>query len=609
MLPSLRRFSAALLLAVALPLEAAVETSHAISLHGNPRYPAGFTAFAYANPAAPKGGDIRLYALGSFDSLNPFINRGSAADVTRIYDSLTTASLDEPFTRYGLLAEKIERDPADASWITYHLNPAARFSDGKPVTTADVVFTFDIIRKEGDPSYKNYFKDVVKVEALDARRVKFSFRDASNRELPLIVGEMSILPKHYWEKRKFDSTTLDIPVGSGPYVISRVDAGRSITYTRNPEYWGRNLPVNRGLHNFNSITTVYYRDTTVAFEGFKAGQYDFRSENRAKTWATEYNFPAMRNGLVKKVEQPHQNSSGMQGFGFNLRRGFFQDVRVREALGLAFDFEWSNRNLFNMAYIRTGSYFSNSELGASGAPSAAELALLEPLRKDLPATVFGPVQAPPKTDGSGNARAQLLKAQQLLASAGWTMKDGKLVNAQNQPFVFEMLLAQPEFERIVQPFRQNLTRLGIDMRIRIVDVSQYIERMRRFDYDMTVVSFGQSQSPGNEQRDFWSSQAADMQGSRNVIGIKSPAIDRLVDHIVGAPSREALVTAARALDRVLLANHYVIPHYHVNAYRIAYWDFLERPATTPRYALGFDTWWVNPQKLTRVRAAQGNRRQ
>lgn len=609
MLPSLRRFSAALLLAVALPVEAAVEITHAISLHGKPRYPAGFTAFAYTNPAAPKGGDIRLYALGSFDSLNPFINRGSAADVGRIYDSLTTASLDEPFSRYGLLAEKIERDPADASWITYHLNPAARFSDGKPVTAADVVFTYDIIRKEGDPSYKNYFKDVVKVEALDARRVKFSFRDASNRELPLIVGEMPILPKHYWEKRKFDSTTLDIPVGSGPYVISKVDAGRSITYARNTNYWGRDLPVNRGQHNFNSITTVYYRDTTVAFEGFKAGQYDFRAENRAKTWATEYDFPALRNGLVKKVEQPHQNSSGMQGFGFNLRRGFFQDVRVREALGLAFDFEWSNRNLFNMAYTRTGSYFSNSELGASGVPSAAELALLEPLRKSLPATVFGPVQTPPKTDGSGNARAQLLKAQQLLAAAGWRMQGGKLVNAQNQPFVFEMLLAQPEFERIVQPFRQNLTRLGIDMRIRIVDVSQYIERMRRFDYDMTVVSFGQSQSPGNEQRDFWSSQAADMQGSRNVLGIKHPAVDRLIDHIVGAPSREALVTASRALDRVLLAHHYVIPHYHVNAYRIAYWDFLERPATTPRYALGFDAWWVNPQKQARVRGAQGNRRQ
>ncbi|MFN3587391.1 MAG: extracellular solute-binding protein, partial [Moraxellaceae bacterium] len=372
---------------------------------------------------------------------------------------------------------------------------------------------------------------------------------------------------------------------------------------------GRDLPVNRGLNNFNSITTVYYRDTTDAFEGFKAGQYDFRAENRAKTWATEYNFPAMRNGLVKKMEQPHQNSSGMQGFGFNLRRGFFQDVRVREALGLAFDFEWSNRNLFNMAYTRTASYFSNSELGATGAPSAAELALLEPLRKDLPAAVFGPVQAPPKTDGSGNARAQLLRAQQLLASAGWTVKNGKLVNAQNQPFVFEMLLAQPEFERIVQPFRQNLARLGIDMRIRIVDVSQYIERMRRFDYDMTVVSFPQSQSPGNEQRDFWSSQAADMQGSRNVIGIKQPAVDRLVDHIVGAPSREALIAATRALDRVLLAQHFVIPHYHVNAYRIAYWDFFERPATTPRFALGFDTWWVNPQKLTRVRAAQGNRRQ
>ncbi|MDP2227135.1 MAG: extracellular solute-binding protein [Moraxellaceae bacterium] len=605
----MRYLSIALTASLGMAAQAAVETTHAISLHGKPAYPAGFKAFSYVNPAAPKGGDIRLYDLGSFDSLNPFINKGNAANVTRIYDSLTTASLDEPFTRYGLLAEKIERDPDDASWVTYHLNPAARFSDGKPVTAADVVFTFDIIRKEGDPSYKAYFADVTKVEALDTRRVKFTFRDANNRELPLIVGELSILPKHYWEKRNFNSTSLDIPVGSGPYIISRVDAGRSITYTLNPDYWGKELPVNRGHNNFNSITTVYYRDTTVAFEGFKAGQYDFRVENRAKTWATEYNFPATRNGLVKKNAQPHQNSSGMQGFGFNLRRPIFQDVKVREALGLAFDFEWSNRTLFNMAYTRTDSYFSNSELGAKGSPSAAELTLLEPFRAQLPASVFAAVQPPPKTDGSGNARAQLLKAQQLLASAGWTIKNGKLVNAQNQPMAFEILLAQPEFERIVQPFRQNLARLGIDMRIRIVDVSQYVERMRRFDYDMTVVSFAQSQSPGNEQRDFWSSQAADTAGSRNSLGIKNPAVDKLVDHIIAAPSREALVTATRALDRVLLANHYVIPHFHVNAYRLAYWDFLERPATSPRYSLGFDTWWVNPQKLQRIRAAQGNRRQ
>lgn len=595
-----------LLLALANTASQAAVISHAISLHGQPKYPASFKAFAYVNPAAPKGGDIRLYSLGTFDSLNPFINKGVPADdISRIYDTLTTASEDEPFSRYGLLAQKIERDTADASWIIYHLNPGARFSDGKPVTAEDVVFTFETIRKDGDPSYKAYFGDIAKVEALDTLRVRFNFKSANNRELPLIVGELPILPKHYWSSRTFNATTLDIPVGSGPYVISKVDPGRSVVFSRNPDYWAKDLPVNRGRDNFNTITSVYYRDSTVAFEGFKSGQYDFRSENRAKTWATEYSFPAVKQGLVKRLEQAHQNSSGMQGFAFNLRKPVFQDIRVREALGYAFDFEWSNRTLFNMAYVRTGSYFSNSELGAQGTPSKTELALLSPFHNQLPASVFGPAWQPPRTDGSGNTRANLLKAQKLLADAGWTMRDGKLVNKQNQPFSFEILLAQPEFERIVQPFRQNLARLGVDMKIRMVDAAQYVERMRGFDYDMTVVNFPQSQSPGNEQLGFWGSKAADIRGSRNLIGIKNPAVDALVAKIVTASTRAELITATRALDRVLLANHYVIPQFHVSKYRMAYWDFLERPAVTPKYGTGFDSWWINPQKQARIRASQG----
>jgi microcin C transport system substrate-binding protein len=606
----LRPLSALLLSLSCLSAQAAIEISHAISLHGQPKYPASFKAFAYVNPVAPKGGDIRLYGLGTFDSLNPFINKGVPADdISRIYDSLTTPSLDEPFTRYGLLAQKIERDTADASWITYHLNPAARFSDGKPVTADDVVFTFDTIRKDGDPSYKAYFADIANVTALDTQRVKFSFKSANNRELPLIIGELPILPKHYWAKHSFNATSLDIPVGSGAYLISKVDPGRSVVFTRNVDYWGKDLPVNRGRDNFNSVTYVYYRDTTVAFEGFKAGQYDFRAENRAKTWATEYSFPAVKQGLVKRLEQAHQNSSGMQAFAFNLRKPAFQDIRVREALGYAFDFEWSNRTLFNMAYTRTNSFFSNSELAAKGSPSKEELVLLSPWRKQLPAAVFSSLWQPPRTDGSGNARHNLLKAQQLLASAGWTMRNGKLVNKQGQPFTFEILLAQPEFERIVQPFRQNLARLGVDMKIRMVDVSQYVERMRRFDYDMTVATFPQSQSPGNEQQDFWSSKAADVQGSRNVVGIKNPAVDALIQKLIAAPSRAELITASKALDRVLLSNHYVIPQFHVNKYRLAYWDIFDKPSVTPLYGLGFDNWWVNPQKQTRIRAAQGNRRQ
>jgi microcin C transport system substrate-binding protein len=606
----LRPLSALLLGLSCWTAQAAVETSHAISLHGQPKYPASFKAFAYVNPAAPKGGDIRLYSLGTFDSLNPFINKGVPADdISRIYDSLTTPSQDEPFSRYGLLASKIERDTSDASWITYHLNPAARFSDGKPVTADDVVFTFDTIRKEGDPSYKAYFADIVKVEALDAQRVKFVFKSANNRELPLIVGELPILPRHYWSKRNFNTTNLDIPVGSGAYVISKVDPGRSVVFSRNPNYWGKDLPVNRGRDNFNTVTYVYFRDTTVAFEGFKAGQYDFRAENRAKTWATEYSFPAVKQGLVKRLEQAHQNSSGMQGFAFNLRKPVFQDIRVREALGYAFDFEWSNRTLFNMAYVRTGSYFSNTELAAAGRPGKEELALLTPWQKQLPASVFGPVWLPPRTDGSGNARHNLLKAQQLLANAGWTMHNGKLIDKNGQSLAFELLLAQPEFERIVQPFRQNLARLGVDMKIRMVDVSQYVERIRRFDYDMSVATFPQSQSPGNEQQDFWSSKAADIQGSRNIIGIKNPAVDALIQKIISASSRAELITATRALDRVLLSSHYVIPQFHVNKYRLAYWDIFDKPAVTPRYGSGFENWWVNPQKQARIRATQGNRRQ
>lgn len=596
----------ALGLAAAGYAQAAVEVTHAIALHGTPKYPANFQAFAYANPNAPKGGDIRLSGFGTFDSLNPFINKGvSADDVSRIYDSLTTQSLDEPFTAYGLLAEKIERDPADSSWIIYHLNPKARFSDGKPVTAQDVIFTFETIRRDGDPSYKHYYADVTGVEALDKGRVKFTFRSQNNRELPLIVGQMPILPQHYWDKRNFNTANLDIPVGSGPYIITKIDPGRSIVFTRNPNYWAQNLPVSRGEHNFNSITYTYYRDTTVSMEGFKAGQYDWRLETKAKDWATAYNFPAVTQGNVKRLAQAHQNSTGMQAFVYNTRRPMFQDVRVREALGYAFDFEWTNKTIFNSAYKRTESFYSNSELAATGLPGKDELAVLEPYRSKLPASVFGPAYKAPKTDGSGNNRQNLLKAQQLLAAAGWTVKNGKLVDKNNTQLSFELLLAQPEFERIVQPFRQNLARLGVDMKIRSIDIPQYVNRVRNFDFDMVVGGYPESLSPGNEQRDFWGSKAADQPGSRNLAGIKSPVVDALVDQIIAAPDRTQLVSRVRALDRVLLAGYYVIPQYHINTFRIAYWDIFDRPKTVPRYASGFDYWWVNPERLTKIRALQG----
>lgn len=602
---SLRFLGTLLLGLVTLSSHAATVSSHAIALHGAPKYPAGFQAFAYVNPEAPKGGEVRLEATGTFDSLNPFINKGvPAAGLDNLYDTLTVRAADEAFSEYGLLAEKIERDPADKSWIIFHLHPAARFSDGEPVTARDVVFTFDIVRREGDPQYRAYYGDIKAVEALDNRRVKFTFRDGNNPELQMIVGQMQILPRHYWEKRTFNTTSLDVPVGSGPYVIERVDNGRSISYRRNPNYWGARLPVNRGRHNFDRITYLYYRDRTVSLEGFKAGQFDFRAEFKAKTWAADYGFPAVRAGHVKKLQLPNENPAGMQGFVFNLRRPLFQDIRVRQALALAYDFEWANKTLFYNAYTRTRSYFDNSELAARGAPSREEIAILEPYRKQLPASVFGPVPEPPRTDGSGNNRANLMKAQQLLAAAGWQVRNGKLVDKAGRPFAFELLNVQAEMERVIMPFRQNLSRLGIDMKIRTVDVTQYVERERRFDFDMIIDRMPQSLSPGNEQRAFWTSAFADQPGSRNLIGLKHPVVDALVEQIITAPSREQLVYRTRALDRVLLAGHYVIPQYHIGSDRLAYWDFLERPKTKPRYSVGFDTWWVNPQKQARIRALQ-----
>lgn len=608
----LRRWSSLIALGLSLSATtalAATEITHAIALRSTPKYPANFLAFEYTNPKAPKGGDIRLSEVGTtFDSLNGFINKGvPAAGIDHIYDSLTTASMDEPFTQYGLLAEKIEHDFNDSSWVTYYINPKARFSDGKPVTAQDVVFTFNTILKDGDPNLKQYYSQVKSVQALAPLKVKFTFKTRDVAELPLIVGQQQILPKHYWEKRTFFKTSLDIPVGSGPYKISRVDPGRSISYTLDPNYWGKDLSVNRGRNNFGSITYVYYRDPLVALQGFKAGQYDFRAENKAKDWASEYNFPAAKQGWVKKMEQKHFSPTGMQGFVYNTRHPIFQDPRVREALSYAFDFEWTNKTLFYGAYTRTESYFSNSELAAQGMPSKDELAILEPYRQQLPASVFGDAYHAPRTDGTGNIRQNLVKAQTLLADAGWTIKNGKLTDARNNPFTFEILLDNPQFTRIVEPFTKNLERLGIEAKIRLLaDTSQYTERLRKFDYDMIVNVWGESLSPGSEQEGFWGSKAADIPGSRNFSGIKSPVVDELVKLVATAPTREQLTYRTRALDRVLMAGYYVIPQYHFDKFRIAYWDFFEYPQIYPKYGLDLDSWWVNPQKANKIRSVQSS---
>lgn len=568
---------------------------HALTLYGEPaKYPADFKHFDFVNPDARKGGELRQSGFGGFDSLNPFINKGVAADdIGLIYDTLTRHSLDEPFTEYGLLAEKIEVAP-DHSWVRFYLRPQARFHDGQAVTAADVVFTFDALMKDGAPQYKAYYADVAKATAEDAQRVRFDFKRTNNRELPLILGQLPVLPKHWWSNREFNKGNLDIPLGSGPYKVGDVAAGRSIRYQRVKDYWGNELAVNRGFYNFDSILIDYYRDTTVALEALKAGQFDYWLEISAKNWASAYDVPAVKDGRLHKEEIANHNPTGMQGFVFNIRRPLFQDLRVREALGLLFDFEWTNKQLFNGAYTRTRSYFENSELAASGLPGSDELNILEPLRAQLDPKVFNSAFEVPRSDASGIIREQQRRAYQLLQEAGWKIVDDKMVDADGKPVSLEFLLAQTDFERVLLPYKRNLADLGIELVIRRVDVSQYINRLRSRDFDMIVGGFGQSSSPGNEQREYWHSASADNPGSRNFIGLKDPAVDSLVEGLINADSRQNLVTHTRALDRVLLAGHYVIPNWHIKTWRVAYWDRLQRPEISPLYDVGLLTWWAKP---------------
>jgi microcin C transport system substrate-binding protein len=520
---------------------------HALTLYGEkPKYPADFQHFEYVNPEAPKGGTLRQAGFGSFDSLNPFINKGVAADdIGLIYDTLTTNSLDEPFTVYGLLAEKIEKGPNN-DWVRFHLRPQARFHDGEPVKAEDVVFTFETLMSQGAPQYRAYYADVEKVTAESERRVRFDFKHAGNRELPMILGQLPVLPKHWWEGKDFTSGSLEPPLGSGPYRVEKVQAGRSIRYERVEDYWGKDLPVNRGFYNFDHINFDYYRDNTVALQAFKAGHFDYWFETSAKNWATAYDIDAVRDGRIVKEEIRNYNPTGMQGFIFNIRRPLLQDRRVREALGLLFDYEWTNRQLFNGAYTRTRSYFDNSELASSGLPSEDELKILEPLRGKVPDEVFDKAFELPQTQGNGVIREQQRQAYRLLE-------------------------------------------------IRRVDVSQYINRLRSRDYDMIVSGFGQSNSPGNEQREFWHSASADNPGSRNFIGLKEPAIDMLVEGLIGADSRKELVAHTRALDRVLLWGHYVVPNWHIKTWRVAYWNHLAHPQVTPKQDIGLMTWWRKPE--------------
>ncbi|MEH6491030.1 MAG: extracellular solute-binding protein [Halopseudomonas sp.] len=573
------------------------ESHHALTLYDEaPKYAADFQHFDYVNPDAPKGGTLRLAGFGGFDSLNPYISRGTAADnLGLIYDTLTFHALDEPFTEYGLIARSMEK-AEDGTWVRFHLRPEAKFHDGEQITADDVVFTFNTLISDGAPFYRAYYGDVKEVVAEDPQTVIFRFHHGNNRELPLVLGQLPVLPKHYWEGRDFTKGSLDVPLGSGPYRIDQVRPGRSITFKRDPDYWAADLPVQRGFNNFDRVITDYYRDGSVTLEAFKAGQFDFNKELAAKNWAIGYESPALSAGRIIKEEIPNNNTQGMQGFVFNLRKPYFEDERVREAISLLFDFEWANTKLFHNAYTRTASYFDNSELAATGEPDAAELELLIPLREQLPKATFGPAYVPPKTDGSGSVREQMREAYALLQDAGWKIVDDQLVNAKGEPLTFEFLLVQAEFERVLLPFKRNLASLGINMTLRRVDVSQYINRLRSRDFDMIVSGFGQSNSPGNEQREYWHSSSADNPGSRNLMGLKDPAVDALVEGLIKADTRESLVTHTRALDRALRAKHLVVPNWYTNVYRVAYWDKFAHPAVSPKYDLGLFTWWVDPAK-------------
>lgn len=561
---------------------------HAIAMHDRPKYPPGFAHFDYVEPAAPKGGRLRLAAIGGFDSLNPFIIKGTpAAGLHLSFEALLTRAQDEPFSLYGLLARQVVVAP-DRSWIEFRLHPAARFADGRPVTVDDVIFSYRTLREEGRPNLRLYYREVARVERIGLDGVRFVFAAAGNRELALIMGLMPVLPSHAFRDRPFARTTLRPIPGSGPYAIAAVDPGRSIRYRRRPDYWGRDLPVNLGRYNFDTVEYTYFRDSGVALEAFKADAYDLRRETDPARWATGYALPAARGRRMRRESVANGRPAGMRGFVFNSRRRTFADPRVRSALAHAFDFAWVNRVLFHGAYRRTESYFANSDLAARGPPGPAELALLAPWRDRLPAAVFERAYAAP----SGPLRANLAAAFRLLGEAGWTVRDGVLIElASGRPMAFEILLHDPRAERVALAFARNLKRLGVAARVRTVDAAEYEARRRSFDFDVILNHWYQSLSPGVEQRYYWGADQADVAGTRNYAGVRDPVIDALLDPLTAARSRADLRAATRALDRVLLWSHYVVPLYHARHDRIAYWDRLAHPAVVPIYGHQLTTWW------------------
>lgn len=616
MLRSLALFTAAFLLIAPARFAGGAEV-HGLSAFGALKYPADFAHFDYVNPDAPKGGSLAFItniAKTSFDSLNDFILAGEAPQGidnyeprSLIYDSLMTRAWDEPDAVYGLVAESAELAD-DRSWVIFTMRPEARWHDATAITAGDVVFTFYALKEKGDPRYAINLRDVEKAEALGPHQVKFSFNPTGTlRDLPMRLALLPILSKSYFETHPFEEPSLERPLTSGPYRVGKIAAGRAITYDRVAGYWGKDLPVNRGRYNFDHIRIEHFRDRSIGMEAFLAGVYDLREEFTSKSWATKYTGPGIDAGWIVRDVIPDNRPSGAQAFFSNLRRPIFQDVRVRRALDLAFDYEWTNRAIFYGAYKRTSSMFQNSELAAVGEPSAAELALLEPLRAQIPPAVFGPPYQPPKSEGSGNNRANLRLAAALLKDAGWRAEDGVLTSEKEEPFEIEFLTFEPGFNRVILPYIDNLKRLGIHAQIRMVDSAQYQRRLEEFDFDITTRRLSMPLTPGVEQRNYWNSVAADIRGGMNVGGIKDPAVDILVEKIIEARDRDALVAAARALDRVIMHNHYVIPQWNKGTHSIAWWDKYGRPALKPRYARGIiDLWWWDKAKAAALAAKREN---
>ncbi len=583
--------------------------THAASPYGDVKYPADFKHFGYVNPNAPKGGKLRQWALGSFDSLNTFTIKGDPATIT-VAETLLTRSFDEPFTEYGLLAESMSR-PDDFSSATYRLRPEARFHDGRQVSVEDVMWSFEAL-KANVPTRAAYYKNVIKVEQSGERDVTFVFDVKDNRELPSILGQLAVLPKHWWlangadgKPRDVSASSLEIPLGSGPYKFKSIVPGSSITLQRVPEYWGKDLPVNVGSNNFDEISIIYFQNPLVAFEGFKGDQFDYYQETISKNWAIGYDFPAVKNGRVIKEESPLKKVNGMQAWVLNQRRAVFQDVRVRQAFNLAFDFEWANTNLFYGQYTRSRSFFNNSELEAEGLPSSEELVLLQPLRDKLPPEVFTTEYVNPTNPDAISRRKNLREATKLLADAGWTIvpEGGRniLKNAKGEILTVEITLDSPAFERVALPYKQQLELLGVGVLVRTIDSTQMVKLKETFNYDIIVNNFGQSLSPGNEQRFFWGATEADKNGTQNYAGIKNPAIDALINEVISAKSRKDLITACRALDRVLIWGHYMVPQWFRQGERIAHWDRFGKPEKTPDFDLGFpSTWWWDEAKAKKV---------